>query len=254
MRRNEKNIRDDFTDALNEEILSRKIFDKAKPPPSEEEKIFTAEAKAEIISEPKTSAITSDGKIYPNFQPAKKKKSERKKTVEKKVSAEKKSSPKKISQPPEIKISKKIKAENEFEKRIFAEAENDFYEEKPSELGENFRSKIAEDFSEGKIFHSKNLKSDVIEDKKESEETPDPELYRKLTRAETSGAALSTLMLVYAFANMDKPLFFVSLSLLVHLIRPLVGAFFGRHNRAVQNGMRSFSIVLFIGAITLIFM
>ena len=68
MRRNEKNIRSDFTDALNEEILLRKTFDKAKPPPSEEEKIFTAEAKTEIISEP----TTADGKIYPQFKPSKK--------------------------------------------------------------------------------------------------------------------------------------------------------------------------------------
>lgn len=244
MRRNKKHIRDEFTDALNEEMLSRKIFDIAKSQPSEEEKIFTAESDAKIISEP----TTSDGRVYPNFQPAKKKRVKRQGTRE----AEKKSvEQEKISSPPEIKISPEVKAETELEKRIFAEAENDFYEEKPSELGENFRSKIVDD--ERPIFRSKNLKSDVIEEEKESEETLDPELYRKLTRAETSGVALSTLMLIYSFANLDKPLFFVSLSLLTHLLRPLVGAFFGKHNRAVQNGMRSFSIVLFIGAIVLIF-
>lgn len=244
MRRNKKHIRDEFTDALNEEMLSRKIFDIAKPQPSEEEKIFTAESDAKIISEP----TTSDGRVYPNFQPSKKKRGKGKGTREdEKKSAEQE----KISQSPEIKISPEVKAETELEKRIFAEAENDFYEEKPSELGENFRSKIVDD--ERPIFHSKNLKSDVIEDKEKPEETLDLELYRKLTRAETSGVALSALMLIYSFANLDKPLFFVSLSLLTHLLRPLVGAFFGKHNRAVQNGMRSFSIVLFIGAIALIF-
>lgn len=242
MRRREKNIRDDFTDALNEEMLSRKIFDKAKPPPSEEEKIFTAEARAEIISEP----TTSDGKVYPNFQPVKQKKSKRKKPVEEKISAEEKFSS------AEVKISREVKAETELEKRIFAEAENDFYEEKPSELGENFRSKVIDE--DRPIFRSKSLKSDVIEEKKSSEEPFDPELYRKLNRAEKSGLALSVLMLIYAFTNLDKPLFFVSLSLLTHLIRPLVGAFFGKNNRAVQNAMRSFSIVLFVGALMLIFL
>ena len=222
--------------------MTRKIFDRAKPPPSEEEKIFTAEAKAEIISEPEVSGE----KIYPNFQPAKKKKSKRKKSVEEKISLEVEE---KI---PAEKISQEVKAETELEKRIFAEAENDFYEEKTSEVGENFRSKIIDE--ERPVFRSKNLKSDIIEEKKSAEEPFDPELYRKLNRAEKSGVALSALMLIYSFTALDKPLFFVSLSLLTHLLRPLVGAFFGKHNRAVQNAMRSFSIVLFIGALAFIFM
>lgn len=255
MRRNEKNIRDDFTDALNEEILTRKIFDKAKPPPSKEEEIFVAEVKAETISEPETS----DGKVYPKFQPPKKKKSKKKSWREEKIqSAEKeKISEEKKSSPPEIKISQKVEPKTALEERIFAEAENDFYDEKVADVGKNFRSNIIdEEKSKRPVFHSKNLKSDVIEDKKESDEDLDfdPELYRKLTRAEMSGVALSTFMLIYSFTTLDKPLFFISLSLLAHLLRPLVGAFFGKHNRAVQNAMRSFSIVLFLGAIIFIFL
>ncbi|MBQ9442356.1 MAG: hypothetical protein IJU55_05035 [Selenomonadaceae bacterium] len=243
MRRNEKNIRDDFTDALNEEILLRKTFDKAKRPPRQEEEIFTAEEKAEIISEPEFSGE----KIYPNFVPAKQKKI----VEEEKISQEKKSSP------PETKISQEVKADTELEKRIFVEAENDFYEEKTPEVKKIFHSKIVDEKeTERPIFRSKNLKSDVIEDEKKSDDDLDfdPELYRKLTRAEMSGVALSTLMLIYAFVNFDKPLFFLALSLMIHLIRPPIGAFFGKHNRAVQNAMRSFSIVLFLGAILFIFL
>ena len=249
MRRNEKNIRSDFTDALNEEILLRKTFDKAKPPPSEEEKIFTAEAKTEIISEPEVSGE----KIYPQFKPSKKKKrksqpQETKKPVEQeKIPEEKKSSP------PEIKISQEVKAETELEKRIFAEAENDFFDEKPSEVGKIFRSKITDE-KDLPTHRDKNLNLDSLEKEKNSERDSDPELYRKLTRAENSGVALSALMLIYSFTALDKPLFFISLSLLTHLLRPLVGAFFGKHNRAVQDAMRSFSIVLFIGAILLVFL
>ena len=107
-----------------------------------------------------------------------------------------------------------------------------------------------------KTFHSKNFvdsETQAAEDKKKS--TPhETELKVKLSHAETSGVAISAVMLVYSFAEGDKPLFFLSTALLIFLLRPLIGALFGKHNRAVQNGLHSFSIVLFIGALIMLFL
>jgi len=61
-------------------------------------------------------------------------------------------------------------------------------------------------------------------------------------------------MLVYSLAKGDKPLFFVSTALLTFLLRPLIGALFGKNNRAVQNALHSFSIVMFIGALIMLFL
>ena len=76
----------------------------------------------------------------------------------------------------------------------------------------------------------------------------------KLSHAETSGVAISAVMLVYSLAEGDKPLFFISSALLIFLLRPLIGALAGKHNRAVQNGLHSFSVVLFIGALIMLFL
>ena len=216
-----KDLRNNFTDALNEEILSRKIFDKAKT--SEEEKIFLSETKEEPVAK-----------------------------------VEIKKSPPKISEEkilsPKVEEVEKISAENDFEERVFAEAENDFYEEKVSEIGKHMRSKVAEKENLAPIFHSKNIENDVHEPGEEKfQQSDDPELRRKLTRAELAGVFISVLMLLYSYSTLDKPLFFLSVSLMTHLVRPIVGGFFGKYNRAVQNAMRSFSLVLFFGAILFIF-
>ena len=223
-----KELRNDFTDALNEEILSRKILDKTKT--SDEENIFLSETKTE-----------SD-----NIMPEIKKYKPKKNKKPKKISVEEIELEPKISEP-------EIKPENDFEERIFAEADNDFYKEKISEINKQMRSKIEDKKNLAPIFHSKAFEKDINE--LEQEETPpqDTELYRKLTRAEMAGVTLSLLMLIYGFVNLDKPLFFISVSLLSHLLRPFVGGFFGKYNRAVQNAMRSFSLVLFFGAILFIF-
>lgn len=215
-----KDLRNDFTDALNEEILSRKIFDKAKTP--EEGNIFLAETKIETVAKPEIK----------NSKP--------------KISEEK------IS-PPKIETPKKITAENDFEERVFAEAENDFYEEKISEIGKHMRYKVEEKKNFAPIFHSKDLQKDIQDPDEENPVDDDPELYRKLSRAEMAGVTLSALMLAYSFLTMDKPLFFLAMSLISHLMRPPVGRLFGKHNRAVQNAMRSFSLVLFFGAILFVF-
>ena len=107
------------------------------------------------------------------------------------------------------------------------------------------------DTSEHKVFRSKKFidsETQAEEDRKKSA-PHEPELRRKLSHAETSGIAISAVMLVYSLTEGDKPLFFLSTSLLIFLLRPLIGALFGEHNRAVQNALHSFSIVLFIGAL-----
>ena len=111
------------------------------------------------------------------------------------------------------------------------------------------------DAAQHKVFRSKKFvdsETQAAEDKKKSA-TPEPELKRRLTHAESSGIAISAVMLVYSLKEGDKPLFFLSTSLLIFLLRPLIGAFFGKHNRAVQNALHSFSLVLFIGALLFLF-
>lgn len=104
-----------------------------------------------------------------------------------------------------------------------------------------------------KTFHSKSFADDDTEakDKRKSQKSP---LKMKLSHAETSGVAISAVMLVYSLSEGDKPLFFLSTALLIFLLRPLIGLLFGKYNRAVQNALHSFSIVLFIGALIMLFM
>lgn len=124
--------------------------------------------------------------------------------------------------------------------------------------GEDFDTeKISPDKkSRTKTFHSKNFidsETQAAEDKEKSS-THEPELKMKLSHAETSGVAISAVMLVYSLSEADKPLLFLSMALLIFLLRPLIGALFGKHNRAVQNALHSFSIVLFIGAMIMLFL
>ena len=112
------------------------------------------------------------------------------------------------------------------------------------------------DAAQHKISRSKKFvdsETQAAEDKLKSA-TPQPELKRKLSHAESSGIAISAVMLVYSLKEEDKPLFFLSTALLIFLLRPLIGAFFGKHNRAVQNALHSFSLVLFIGALLFLFL
>lgn len=222
-----KDLRNDFTDALNEEILSRKIFDKAKN--FEKENIFLSEVENVVSQETKISKSESKAKKNPP-----------------------KFSEEKILQS-EIKTSEKISAANDFEERVFAEAENDFYEEKVSEVEKRMKLKAEEKKNFAPVFHSKSIEEDIREKNEEKISSEDFELHRKLTRAEVAGVSLSLIMFFYSYVTLDKPLFFISVSLMVHLVRPLVGGFFGKYNRAVQNAMRSFSLVLFFGAILFIF-
>lgn len=263
--KNEKRIRNEFTDALGEEISARKIFDKAKEK-KEDDELFLSEFADELIAEPievhEPKLPRPGDKVK-----AKKKKSGQKKSKpakkipevkpEEKISPEENLPPENI--PDEIFVSApEVEAETEFEKRIFAEAEDDFYDEKlPQHIGDNMRSKISTGEKHKPVFRSKYFEDTEDEPvkKKKKIEMPDPDadLHRKLTHAEVAGVAISAVMLVYSFATLDKPLFFLALSLLSHLLRPLIGALCGKYNRPVQNALRSFSIVIFFGALIILF-
>ena len=135
--------------------------------------------------------------------------------------------------------------------------DDELYSDKTSDAGDLYAEKISLDkIPRLKTFHSKNFTdsdTQAEEDKKKSA-PHEPELKRKLSHAETSGVAISAVMLVYSLAEGDKPLFFVSTALLTFLLRPLIGALFGKNNRAVQNALHSFSIVMFIGALLMLFL
>ncbi len=123
-------------------------------------------------------------------------------------------------------------------------SDDDFYSEKTSA-----------ESSRPKVFHSRKFvdsETQAEEDKKKSS-PHEAEIKTKLSHAETSGIAISAVMLAYSLAEGDKPLFFLSTSLLIFLLRPLIGALFGKNNRAVQNALHSFSVVLFIGALIFLF-
>lgn len=119
--------------------------------------------------------------------------------------------------------------------------------DKPQKISEEPRSRTFR----SKIFIDSETQA---EDDRKKSSTHEPALKMKLSHAETSGVAISVVMLVYSLAEEDKPLFFLSSALLIFLLRPLIGAFCGKHNRAVQNALHSFSLVLFIGALLFLFL
>ena len=140
-------------------------------------------------------------------------------------------------------------------KKIFDDDE--LYSEETSDDDDLYAEKISlEKETRPKIFHSKNFIDSETQAKEDREKSSPrkPELKMKLSHAETSGVAISAVMLVYALAEGDKPLFFLSAALLIFLLRPLIGALFGKNNRAVQNALHSFSVVLFIGALLFLFL
>ncbi len=135
--------------------------------------------------------------------------------------------------------------------------EDALYSDKTSDGGDLYAEKVPlEKATPVKTFHSKNFtdsETQAAEDKLKS--LPhESELKLKLSHAETSGVAISAVMLVYSLSEGDKPLFFLSTALLIFLLRPLIGLLFGKHNRAVQNALHSFSVVLFIGALIMLFL
>ena len=211
-----KKLRDKFTDALGEEISARKIIDKTQP-------------KSKVD-------LTKKNKPKPKVK------------VEPKIED--------LPKVEEVKIVE-VEVDAEFEKKVFAEADNDFHDEKPKRPKRNWYSED-NDVPSRSSFRAKAMVEKIAEEKLDKHldkknNDSDADLRRKLTRAETVGVALSAIMMVYSFSTMDKSLFFVALSLFTHTLRPLIGGFFGKYNRPVQNALRGFSIAIFFGAIFLLF-
>ena len=222
-KRKKKKLRDKFTDALGEEMTARNLNEKIR----------------EQGSGIKDQNLVDATKKPPTVE-----------TVTENISSE-----------VEVKTDNgievvEVKTDSEFDKRVFAEADNNFHDTTPRKT----RRKLTPEESANAraAYRAKMIRETVaeekvnfFEDKKKLDK--DADLYRKLSRAETAGVALSAIMLVYAFSTLDKPLFFMALSLLSNLLRPLIGGLFGKHNRAVQNALHGFSIVLFFGALLFIF-
>lgn len=227
-KRKRKKLRDKFTDALGEEISARENLnlDNLKKVESTPKVDLTKKVEPAEKVEPSIAEISND-------------KVDEVKTVE--VASE-------VSSVEVV----EVKVDAEFEERVLAEANNDFLDDKPkrprrmmstediASSRSAFRAKLIQD----SIAEEKELE---IERKKNSDKNSD--LRRNLTRAEMAGAAISAAMLAYSLSTYDKPLFFMAMSLLSHTLRPLIGGFFGKHNRSVQNALHGFSIVLFFGAL-----
>ena len=244
--------RNDFTDALNAEISARKIIERTQVERFDES--FLAEFQQEVPEKklPTETAL----KNKPVKKSPAKKKIKQKKVVE----------PKNISPPqnfPEEYFPNRedLPADSEFEQRIYDEADNDFYEENiPKNIGANMRSIRPKDEAEylrkknyySKVFAKLNEDED-LEEEIEQEDELEKSLNRKLSHAETAGLALSAVMLIYSFSTLDKPLFFMAMSLFSFLVRPLIGGLCGKYNRSVQNALHAFSITVFFGALLFMF-
>ena len=239
-----KKLRDKFTDALGEEMTARNLNDKIR-----EEGTGKREQSLNADATKKTPEVTAE--VAENIASE----------VAVQTSEVQVTSEVEIKSAAEVEIKTaveivEVKTDTEFDKRVFAEADNTFHDTKPRKP----RRKLTPEESENvrAAYRAKMIRDTVADEKEiyfENKKSidKDADLYRKLTRVETAGVALSAAMLFYAFATIDKPLFFMSLSLLSNLLRPVIGGLFGKHNRAVQNALHGFSIVLFFGALLFIF-
>ena len=224
MRKKKEPLRSEFTDALDEEISTRKILERANlkesEPPPEPPKIIVEQ----VEIQPPVKEIPAPVEEIPV--------------------------------PPSI----EVKPETKLEERILKEADNTFFDEKPARKPKSVEEPVDEKPPSKSTYRSKALRQ-WEEERDEKNPPPNPVAQvkdetemRRTSRTERAGAVISIIMVIYAFVNLDKPLFFLSMSLLVHCFRPTVGALSGKYNHDVQNAMRSFSIVLFFGAILFIFL
>ena len=217
-------LRDDFTDALNEEIKERNIIERTQP---EKAVDINENGKVEKVSLEKISVT----KVEP---------------VEK-IEVDK------VAEIPAPQIVE-VEVDKKLEERILKEADNTFFEENPAS------SKIEVENSSPRksVYRSKAMRrweAEQKEEKKSSkvEVAPPVEKPRKMVSAEKFGLVASLAMLIYAFVNLDKPLFFLSSSLIIHFLSPIIGSMLGKYNAAAQNALRTFSLVLFFGSILFLF-
>ena len=166
--------------------------------------------------------------------------------------------------------------DSDFERRVNAEADNDFYDEKPNQQIDNtFRSgainrkstvsdnslpQSPADTKETKSNRKLNLREPIkvnvrheIKDRLEYDDVSTTEK-KPIRRTETYGIVISAVALIYSILTKDKPLLFLSVSLLLFLTRPVIAAPFGKYSQSIQNAIKGFSIALFIGSIFFIFL
>lgn len=170
-----------------------------------------------------------------------------------------------------------VNADSDFERRVNAEAENDFYDDKPKD---KFARAFKSDVVSRKISTNDDVRDDEVEENIKPKETKDVKGRRKinlrepikvnvrhevrdraekmelnsvnkepLRRTETYGIVISAVALIYSISTADRALLFFSVSLLLYLIRPIVAAPFGKYSNTIQNLLKGFSIALFFGAI-----
>lgn len=245
-RKKKSPLRNDFTDALNVEMAERKIIERTQPKKSE------VEISVDTVPEVETTAekilaenISTDTNLVETVSveeiPAVETTEE--KVLVEKVSLEKVTVKENSALPiVEVEVDKKLEA------RILKEADSTFLDEKPKT-----------DAPRKSIFRSKGMQR--WEDEQREEKSPPPkvepapkvETPRKLSRPEKFGVVVSVAMLIYAFVNFDKPLFFLAMALFANFLRQPIGAMFGKHSDAVSNAMHTFSIVVFFGAVLFLF-
>lgn len=200
----------------------------------------------------------------------------------------KKIKPEKIAQPQptnssqsddqEIKQSTPKFKDNNFEKRVNAEADNDFFDEKPiQKTAGTFRSNVIKKTvpavenseedkpkiikKESKSNRKLNLRDPItvnvrheVKNRNGEEEVVEvSDIKEPPRRTETYGIVISAVAFIYSIIAKDKPLVFLSVSLLLYLARPIIAAPFGVYSTSVQNAIKGFSMALFFGAIFFIF-
>ncbi|MBR2180128.1 MAG: hypothetical protein IJ862_07035 [Selenomonadaceae bacterium] len=165
--------------------------------------------------------------------------------------------------------------DSDFERRVNAEADNDFYDDKPiQQIGDTFRSDVlkrrpvnednfnstgSDNSIETKPNRKINLREPVkvnvrheIGERFDGIEVDVPEK-KPIRRTETYGIIISAVAFIYSIFTKDKPLLFLSVSLLLYLMRPIIAAPFGKYSHSVQNAIKGFSMALFFGSIFFIF-
>ena len=237
-RKKKSPLRNDFTDALNVEMAERKIIERTQP------KVEEPKVSLEKISVEETATEVSKVTLE---------KAETPKVKVEKISIEK---VEEIPEPP-VEMKEKlpiveVKVDAKLEKRILKEADNTILDEKPKVTSPKtekprkitFRSKTMQDWED-----------EQIEEKPSSIqiELPKIEMPRQMSRPEKFGGVASIVMLVYAFVNFDKPLFFLAMALFANFLRYPIGSMFGKNSDAVSNALHTFSIVVFFGAILFLF-
>ena len=181
-----------------------------------------------------------------------------------------------VEKPAEPVIETKV--DEDFERRVNSVAEDDFYDEKPvQKTAGTFRSnavkktRVVDDIDDSEETETtsskKNRKINIREPIKvnvrhevrdkfniDEELTVEAESKKPPRRTESYGAIISAVALVYAVLAKDKPLIFLSVSLLLYLARPIIAAPFGNYSQSVENLIKGFSMALFVGSIIFIFL